>query len=197
MCGDKSGGTTMKTQRHGGFSTKPFSVSLCLILAVILVGCATPAQKAARQQQRYDAAKALFDRTTKEFHLPSAEAQGAARDALLSQAAAGYEQLLRDYRDQPAWTSQALRSLGNVRASQGRTDDAIKIYRRVGVQYGAYDWEVLQAWKSAGDLLWDAGRHTEAREFYQHIVDRFDKEDAPSVYKIVVRASKRRLDEQP
>jgi hypothetical protein len=34
MCGDKSGGTTMKTQRHRGFSIKPFSVSLCFIFAV-------------------------------------------------------------------------------------------------------------------------------------------------------------------
>jgi tetratricopeptide (TPR) repeat protein len=159
------------------------------------MGCVSPAQKAARHQQRYDAAKALFDRTTKEFHLPSAEAQGTVRAELLGKAATGYEQILRDYRDQSYWTAQAMRSLGNVRAEQGNIDEAIKLYRRVGTQHPENDWEVLQAWKSAGDLLWDAGRQKEARGFYQQIVTRFDKEDVPSVYKIVVRASKKRLDQ--
>jgi tetratricopeptide (TPR) repeat protein len=161
------------------------------------MGCVSPAQKAARQLQRYDAAKALFDRTTKEFHLPSAEAEGKVHAELLAKAATGYEQILRDYRDQSHWTAQATRSLGNVRAEQGQIDEAIRLYRRVGTQYPQNDWEVIQAWKSAGDLLWDAGRQKEAHGFYQQIVTRFDREDVPSIYKIVVRASQRRLDAQP
>jgi tetratricopeptide (TPR) repeat protein len=179
--------------QHINFFTKPFSVALCFILAMALAGCVSPAQRAARHQQRYEAAKALFDRTTKEFHLPSAEAHGDTRDELLAKAADGYQQIVHDYRDQPYWASQALRSLGNVRAEQGQMNEAVKLYRRVGTQYAQNDWEVLQAWKSAGDLLWDASRKDEARGFYCEIVARFDREDVPSVYKIVVRASKARL----
>jgi len=108
-------------------------------------------------------------------------------------AAAGYERILRQYPDQPALCAQALRSLGNVRAMQGRLDDAVKLYRRVGTKYPACDWEVLQAWKSAADLLWDAGRKIEARQFYRQIVERFDQPDAPAVTKLISQASRNRL----
>ncbi len=116
-----------------------------------LAGCATP------KQDRAADARKLFEQTVKQYHLPSAEAQGASRQQLLKQAAAGYERLLKTYRDQPYWCAQALRSLGNVRAEQGKLDDAVRLYVRVGDHYPQQDWEVLQAWKSAADLLWDAG----------------------------------------
>jgi predicted negative regulator of RcsB-dependent stress response len=69
----------------------------------------------------------------------------------------------------------------------------VKLYRRVGEQYPQQDWEVLQAWKSAGDLLWDAGRKDEARQFYRQIVTRFDQPDASAVVQMVVRVARNRL----
>jgi tetratricopeptide (TPR) repeat protein len=138
-------------------------------------------------------AQELFGRTVTQYHRPSADAKGAERDALLRHAAAGYAQVLRQYRDQPFWCAQALRSLANVRAAQGRFDEAVRLYSRVGQDYPRNDWEVLQAWKSAADLLWDAERRAEAREFYRLIVARFVGEGAAPVTKIILRASERRL----
>jgi tetratricopeptide (TPR) repeat protein len=157
-------------------------------LALQLCGCAT-----APKPDRAAAAKALFDQTVKQYHLPSAQAQGAEKTKLLDQAAAGYQKILREYRDLPAWCAPALRSLGNVRAEQGRLDEAVKLYSAVGKDYPKQDWEILQAWKSAADLLWDAGRQTEAMPFYKKIVQRFDVPDAPAVVKAIVRGSRSRL----
>src|SRR5712672_700186 len=120
--------------------------TLLVSALVLLAGCATP------KPDHAAASKALFEQTVKQYHLPSAEASGVARQQLLDQAAAGYERLLKTYGDQPYWCAQALRSLANVRAEQGKLDAAVKLYRRVGERYPQQDWEVLQAWKSAGDL---------------------------------------------
>ena len=55
----------------------------------------------------------------------------------------------------------------------------------------------MQAWKAAGDLLWDANRREEAKKFYAKIVERFGKSDAPQtqIIQAVVRGSKARLAE--
>jgi tetratricopeptide (TPR) repeat protein len=163
-------------------------VPLWLILVVLLTGCATPPK-----QDPAVAAKELFNETTKLYHVPSAETKGAEQKRLLAAAAAGYERLLRTYPGQTFWCAQALRSLGNVRAAQGRTDDAVPLYRQVGEKYPDQDWEVLQAWKSAGDLLWNDSRQDEAKVFYRQIVERFDKPDVPPIFRAVVRGAKARL----
>lgn len=159
-----------------------------------MAGCDSPEQKAARQQKRNAEAKALFEQITKEQHLPSAEAQGAERDRLLHLASTGYEQLLHDYRDQPDWCAPALRSLGNIRATQGKLDEAVKLYARVGKDYSGNDWEVIQAWKSAADLLWEAGRQAEAKAYYRQIVTRFNDPQQPGVVRVIVAASQRRVE---
>ena len=154
-----------------------------LVSALLLIaGCATPRQDA----------KFSFEQTVK-LHLASAELHGNERTKLLERVAGEYERFLKTYRDQPYWCAQALRSLGNVRAEQGDLAGAVKLYRRVGEQYPQQDWEVLQAWKSAADLLWDAGRQAEARVFYRQIVHRFDNPDVSAVVETVVRAARRRV----
>ena len=154
-----------------------------LVSALLLIaGCAAP---------RPDA-KVSFEQTVK-LHLASAQLSGSERTKLLERVAGEYEHFLKSYRDQPYWCAQALHSLGNVRAEQDRLDDAVKLYRRVSEQYPQQDWEVLQAWKSAADLLWDANRQPEAKKFYQQIVTRFDVADAQAVVKTIVRGSKARL----
>jgi tetratricopeptide (TPR) repeat protein len=168
------------------------ALALLLPLALLLCGCASQRQI---PPQRYEAAKALFDQTTKMYHLPSAEAKGAEQDKLRNQAARGYTQLLKDYPDQADWCAQARRSLGNIRAVQGRLDEAVKHYTAVGQDYPGQEWEVLQAWKSAADLLWEAGRTAEARPFYENIIQQYDRPDAPAVVKLVVRGARSRLAE--
>ena len=165
------------------------SVLLCIVL---LAGCTDRPKETSKQ--RYDAARSLFEQTTRLYHLPAAEAQGAAREKLLAQAAQGYSRLVRKYADQPLWAMQALRSLGNVRAAQGRIDDAIANYSEVEQKYPRQDWEVLQSWKSAADLLWESGRKDDARRFYRKIVGRFDQPETQDIVQIIVRGSKARLE---
>ena len=181
------------TGRRSLFRFHPLAGWPLLILVVLLAGCATPAQKAAREQQRAAAARNLFDQTTRQFHLPAGEAAGVERGQLLQQAAAGYERLLRQYPDQPLWCAMAERSLGNVRATQGRLDEAVRLYACVAERYPTQDWEILQAWKSAADLLWEAGRPAAAGAFDRKIVKRFDQPDQPAVIMLIVRAVQRRL----
>jgi tetratricopeptide (TPR) repeat protein len=163
-------------------------------LAITFAGCSSPKES---PQQRAAAAQTLFDQTTKNFHLPSAEAQGADRDRLLAQAATAYEQLLKQYPKETHVCAQTTRSLANVRATQGRLDDAVNLYATVARKYPAEDWEILQSWKSAADLLADAGRAAEAKPFYEKILARFDKPDVPAVVKTIVRGSRARLAAAP
>jgi len=165
---------------------------LVLALFIGVMGCAA-ADKETRQQQRATAAKDLFEQTVKLYHLPSGEAQGAEREKLLAQAVSGYERLLKKYSDQPRWCAPALRSLGNIRAAQGRLADAVKLYSRLEKQFPREDWEILQAWKSAADLLWEAKRPEEARVFYRKIITRFDQPEASPIIKAILRGSKSRL----
>ncbi len=194
----KPGNARSPTLRFFGFrisdflrvSDFGFRFFLLLPAVLLLAGCDSQQQTPA---QRTESAKALFEKATKEFHLPSADAKGAAQRQLQDQAAAAYEQLLKKYPDQDYWAAQALRSLANIRAAQTNLDAALKLYAAVGTRYPRQDWEVLMAWKSAADALWDAGRHEQAMRFYQDIVARFDKPEAPAVVRAVVRGSKDRL----
>jgi tetratricopeptide (TPR) repeat protein len=143
--------------------------------------------------QRAQAARALFEQTTKSYHIPSAEAKGDEKLKLQEQAVAGYTELLKTYPDQDYWAAEALRSLGNIRAAQTNLNEAVRQYAAVERKYPRQDWEILMAWKSAADVLWEAGRRDEAKVFYQKIVKRFDGAGATQVTKTVVRGSKSRL----
>lgn len=163
-----------------------------LLGATLVLGCRAKPQPPA---ERTAAARALFEQATKEFHAPSAEAQGAVRQRLLDEAAHSYERLLAEFPEQRDLGVQALRGLGSIRASQGNTNEAVRLYAAVGEKYPERDWEVLQAWKAAADLLWEAQRPEEAKKFYRKIVTRFDKLETPQIYQTVVRGSKARLTE--
>ena len=166
-----------------------------LALSVGLLGCGQkrlpPA--AADPQQRYDAAKALFEKASREFHIPSAQARGAERARLEDEAAAIYTELASNYADQVIWAAQALRSLGNIHASRTNIDAAVKCYAQVAEKLPRQDFEVLMAWKSASDLLSDASRFAEAKVYYEKLVARFDKPDALPIVQSVVRGAKSRL----
>ena len=162
-----------------------------LLLALFLLGCS--ARTAETPQRRSEAAKTIFEHTSKTFHTPSAEAKDPEKDKLQSEAAAGYEELLRKYPEQDYWAAQALRCLGNIRATQGKVEQAVKTYAAVETQYPQQHWEVLMAWKSAADLLWEAGHREAAKAFYQKIVIHYDNPTATQVEKTTVRGSKTRL----
>ena len=173
--------------RISDFGFRIFSAACAL---VFLTACGDSRQK---PKTTPASAQALFGQASTNFHLPSAEAKGPEKVRLLEQAAAAYEALLRHYPDDAYWAAQALRNLGNVRAAQGRTNDAVQLYASLERRYPQQRWEVLAALKSAGDLLWDAGRREEARGFYRKIVAQFDAPDASQVIQTVVRGSKAKL----
>ena len=176
--------------RDSGFSRiSDFGLPISL-LALTLLGC-SPKKEAPPSPPA--SAQALFAQATTNFHLPAAEANGPERTRLLDQAAATYLELLKEYPHDAYWAAQALRNLGNVRAAQGRTNEAVKIYASVASRYPQQRWEALAALKSAGDLLWDAGRQEEARRFYQKIVVQFDSTNATQVEKTIIRGAQRRV----
>jgi tetratricopeptide (TPR) repeat protein len=173
-----------------GSATRWASALFLLALAFLLIGCQGKKQSPA---ERAEAAKALFDGATKNFHVPSAQAAGAEKARLEEQAAAAYQRLLKEYPDQSYWAAQALRNLGNVRAAQTNVDEAVRLFASVGERYPQEEFEVLQAWKSAADLLWDAKRSEESAKFCRKIVERFDGTNQPSVVRLVVKGAKSRL----
>ena len=177
-----------------------------IVLLALALGCSKPApapksKKPAQSKpntpvstpERTEAAKALFEKAASDFHNPSADATGDQKTKLLEGAAKRYTQLLQDYPEQKRWCAQALRSLAGIRAEQGDTATALKHYARVATELGAQEFEVLQAWKAAADLLWDAEKKTEAKAYYQKIVTRFDRKEIPPVYKIILNISKKRV----
>ena len=166
---------------------------LPLLLGVALLsGCK---EKPAAPAASHASARELFDQTVRDFHAPSAEARSPERERLLSEAAQRYDALLKQFPTETNLCAQALRALGNIQATRGNTNEAVKLYAAVGERYQGQDWEVLQAWKAAGDLLWDAQQREEAKKFYAQIVGRFGNPDARQIYQTVVRGSKARLAE--
>jgi tetratricopeptide (TPR) repeat protein len=173
-------------------SRKAQSLVALLAGAVCLFGCK---EKPTSPALSGFSAQALFDEATHQFHARSAEANSVERERLLREAAQRYEQLLKQFPAETNLCAQALRALGNVHASQGSTNEAVKFYATVGERYSSQDWEVLQAWKAAGDLLWDSSQRGEAKKFYARIVERFGHNEASQVVQQVVRGSKARLQE--
>jgi predicted negative regulator of RcsB-dependent stress response len=167
-----------------------FDLTFALLFAAIGTSCNSKKQS---DSDSRTAAKNLFEQVTRDFHIPSADAKGAEKARLQEQAAAGYEVLLKKYPEQAFYAAQAERSLGNIRAVQGKIDEAVQHYAAVEKKYSTQEWEVIMSLKSAADLLWENGSKDQARGYYQKIVSRFDQPDASSIIKTVVNGSKRRL----
>ena len=173
--------------------SRRFAVLLILFLGVAsFIGCKEKAPPAANNDGD---ARSLFSNTMTRFHAPSADAKGAERDHLLSEAAKGYGELLKSFPTETNLCAQSLRALGNIHATQGKTNEAVRLYAAVGEKYPSQDWEILQAWKAAADLLWESNQRDEAKKFYARIVERFGKNEAPQIISQVVRGSKARLAE--
>jgi tetratricopeptide (TPR) repeat protein len=183
----------MELMRHANI------LAVLALAGGLLAGCREkPTQPitGTTSQQRYEAAKALFEKASREFHIPSAQARGVERAQFEDRAAAIYTELARHYSDQPIWAAQALRSLGNIHATRTNLTEAVRAYAEVAEKFPRQDFEVLMAWKSAGDLLSDASKPAEAKVYYEKLLARFDKEDALPIVQSVVRGAKARLNGQ-
>src|SRR2546429_6349490 len=79
-----------------------FQISNCpvLLAASLILLAGVPActpKKTEAPQQRSDAAKALFERASKSFHIPSAEAADPEKERLQNQASDAYADLVKRY----------------------------------------------------------------------------------------------------
>jgi tetratricopeptide (TPR) repeat protein len=180
------------SRRKGGRSRSAILTLLWLLCVAGLTGCR---EKPTASAGNSDNANTLLTNAMARFHAPSAEAQGAERERLLNEAARHYEELLKRFPGETNACAQALRALGSIHATQGRTNEAVKSYAAVGAKYPSQDWEVLMAWKGAADMLWESNQRAEAKKFYAKIIERFGKKDAPQIIQQVVRGSQARLAE--
>ena len=167
---------------------------LLAFLVCGLIGCAGCRQKTEAPQQRYEAARKLYEQTTKDLHLPSASATGREQKHLQTEAARAYEELLKRYPEQEYWCAKALCGLGNLHAAQTNHAAALRCWAEVTKKYQRAEWEVLTALKSAADLEWDTGHQAEARVLYHRLVADFDRTNAPAVVRTIVRGSRLKLE---
>ncbi len=170
-----------------------FGGLLAAVMVCGLLGYAGCGQKTESPQQRYDAARALYEQTTRNLHLPSASATGAEQQHLQTEALRAYEQLLKRYPEQEYWCAKALCGLGNLQAAQTNYAAALRSWSAVTTLYPQAEWEVITALKSAADLQWDTGHPAEARVLYAKLVAAFDRTNAPAVVRSIVRGSRLKL----
>jgi hypothetical protein len=188
----------MNTERHrlGGRQGTHYVRHQWLLALLVggLVGCAGCRQKTETPQQRYEAARAVYEQTTKDLHLPSASATGREQKRLQTEAARAYEELLKRYPEQEYWCAKSLCSLGNLHAAQTNYAAALRCWAEVSTKYPRAEWEVLTALKSAADLEWDTGHQAQARVLYQKLVSEFDRTNAPAVVRTILRGSRLKLE---
>jgi len=169
----------------------PIQVLPLFILLLALLGCSPTNPKTPHNAPIPP--KALFERTTKTFHVPSTERRGPTKKHSRARRLQVTNSCLKTYPDQDIGPRNPSAIWWNIRATQGKLDEAVNHYANVEKKYPQQRWEVLMSSKSAADLLWEAGRRTEAKPFYQKIVAQYDRPESPQVEKTIVRGSKLRL----
>ena len=161
---------------------------------VFLTGCNSRPEPPAVSAPPALSSRATYDSVATNLHHAAAEARGAGRDRLLTQAAAGYEDVLKQFPSDTNVCLLATRALANVRAMQGRLDDSVRLHLSVTNSPAAGDMDRLMALKSAGDLLWDAGRLKDAKPLYEQLVERFGKPGSSQLNQLIVRGARSRLE---
>lgn len=163
-------------------------------LLVALLACAAGCISRSPEQASESRARYEFKRIVREYQVPASESTNEVeRTALLDQALQAFESLRTDYPDAQPWTAMALRQVGVIHASRGERKEALAAYAQVGILYPNEEWEVIQAWKAAGDLLWDSGMKKEALPFYRDIADRFQKSGQLPMYDTIARIARERI----
>jgi tetratricopeptide (TPR) repeat protein len=167
-------------------------------IAILLLSSGTPMGCATRSPLRDEQAKARYEyhRIMRTYHLPANQATNEVERAqLLDAAYTGYSAIFTKYRTARPWAAMALRAVADLHAERGDRKRALDTYDMVAALYPEEDWEVIQAWRSAGDLLWHARMPTLAMDYYARIVNRFDRPGLPPGFDAHVRIARDRLRE--
>ena len=161
---------------------------------ILLNGCNSRPEPPAISAPPALSSQATYDSVATNLHRAAAEARGAERERLLAQAASGYEDVLKQFPSDTKVCLLATRALANVRALQGRLDESVRLQLSVTNSPAAGDMDRLMALKSAGDLLWDAGRIEDAKPLYEQLVERFGKPGSSQLNQLIVRGARSRLE---
>ena len=161
---------------------------------ILLSGCNSRPEPPAISAPPTLSSQATYDSVATNLHRAAAEARGAERERLLAQAASGYEDVLKQFPSDTKVCLLATRALANVRALQARLDESVRLQLSVTNSPAAGDMDRLMALKSAGDLLWDAGRLKDAKPLYEQLVERFGKPGSSQLNQLIVRGARSRLD---
>jgi tetratricopeptide (TPR) repeat protein len=168
-----------------------------LLYLAMGAGCVSPGGNADRRERQ---ARHDFNQVVRELHVPAGDATNdVMRGELLTNAVKGYLAIVQQYPDQPQWGAQALRSVANIHRAEGRRGEALAAYARIAHKYPGQDWEIIQAWKSAGDLLWESKMKELARDYYRQIVTAYGEVRDPPMFQTIADIARRRLagDSQP
>lgn len=167
-----------------------FMLAVCA--TALLAACATRSpEQLADATARYE-----FKRIVREFQVPASEATNELqRVELIDQALAALESLRTNYPTAQPWAAMSLRQIGQIHAERGERKEALAAFARVAVLYPTESWEIIQASKAAGDLLWDSGMKKQALMFYQDIVDQYGGPGQPEMFDTLVRISRERIKE--
>jgi tetratricopeptide (TPR) repeat protein len=172
----------------------PSSRPLAALLGLALLAAAGCLSTRSDAERRTAQARHEFMRVVRELQVPAGDATNeVVRGELLTNAVAGYLDLVARYPDQPQWCAQALRSVANIYRAEGRRAEALATYERLAHRYPGEHWEVIQAWKAAGDLMWDSRMRELARGYYQQIVDTYSGPDQPPMFQTIVDIARQRL----
>ena len=163
-------------------------------LVILLNGCSSRPERPVVSVSPALSSQATYDSVATNLHRAAAEARGAERERLLTQAAAGYQNVLKQFPSATKVCLLATRALANVRALQGRLDESVRLHLSVTNSPAAGDMDRLMALKIAGDLLWDAGRLKDAKPLYEQLVERFGKPGSSQLNQLIVRGARSRLE---
>lgn len=162
-----------------------------LAVAMGVMGCASP--EAAHRQEE-SAARYEFQRIVRQYQVPWAEATNELfRGECYTNAITAYQALLKTYPTASVWRAKALRHMAHLYLGQDRKADALAMLDRVGRECPNEHWEVIQAWKEAGDLCWYAGARDVAVTYYNAIVTTYSGDTWPSMFGTLVRIARSRL----
>jgi len=162
--------------------------------AILLPACHSRPADAQASAPPAQSAQVAYDSVATNAHRLAAEARGVEQQRLLTQAAAGYESVLKQHRSDTKVCLLATRALANVRALQGRLDESVRLHLSVTNSPAAGDMDRLMALKITGDLLWDAGRLKDAKPLYEQLVERFGKPGSSQLNQLIVRGARSRLE---
>ena len=159
--------------------------------ALVCAGCLSPHGDVAKRASQ---AKFEFNRIVREYQVPAGDATNAVqRGAYLTNAVTAFRALAERYPDQPQWAAQSMRCIANIHRAEGRRAEALATYEQLVHRYPGEHWEVIQAWKSCGDLLWDSRMKELAREYYRQIVDTYGGPGQPPMFDTLVHIARQRL----